>query len=364
MRITGVRTLELQGPDLPDIGDATLNFVNKDPTRATFAIIETDEGVTGLGMAATPAARRVIDDYLVEALLGQDPFDIERLWQDMFWRVRSFGRKGLAFCAISAVDIALWDLKAKALDLPLFRLLGAVRDRVPVYGSGGFTDLSIDALVSEQVAWVDRGMRAIKMKVAKDFGTRERDDLERVRCVRDAIGPEVDLLVDANNGYYAKQAIRMGERFADLDVRWFEEPVLADDMPGLAQVAAALAIPVATGEHEYTRYGFRDLLTSRSADIVQPDVVRVGGVSEWLKIAHIAQAFNIPIAPHNATLIHAHLACAVADVIVVEYLATFEAGDHLWYVDVPVPIGGFLAPPDRPGHGLELSEKAIRRYAV
>lgn len=364
MRITEVRTIELQGPDLPNIADATLNFQNRDPTRALFVVIETDQGLTGLGMAATPAARRVVVDYLREAIIGQDPLETDRLWDEMFWRVRSFGRKGLAFCAISAVDIALWDLKGKTFGLPLYRLLGRVRDRVPVYGSGGFTDLSTDELVKEQVGWLERGLQRVKMKVAKDFGQAETEDLARLRAVREAVGDTTEIYVDANNGYYAKQATGMARRFEEFDVRWFEEPVLADDIPGLAKVARSTHIPIATGEHEYTRYGFRDLITHDAADILQPDVVRVGGITEWMKIAHLAQAFNLPVAPHNAQLVHLHLGCSTPNFLVLEYLATFEVGDRLWYREVPELADGYLAPLERPGLGLELDPDAVKRYAV
>ena len=171
--------------------------------------------------------------------IGEDPFDIEKHWEAMFWQVRGYGRKGIAFCAISAIDVALWDLKAKALGLPLYQLLGPYRDGVPVYGSGGWTNFSEEELVREQIGYVERGMRSVKMKVGKDFGKAEREDVRRLAAVRKAIGDDVEVLIDANNGYYAKQAIAMAREFEQYRVGWFEEPVLADDIDGLAAVARA-----------------------------------------------------------------------------------------------------------------------------
>jgi L-alanine-DL-glutamate epimerase-like enolase superfamily enzyme len=283
----------------------------------------------------------------------------------MFWRVRGFGRKGVAFSAISSIDIALWDLKARFFDVPLYRLLGPFTDSVPIYGSGGWTSFTEDELVREQVGYVERGIPRIKMKVAKDFGHAEAEDLRRLAAVRKAVGDDVEIYVDANNGFYAKQAIGFARRMAEYDVRWFEEPVLADDIAGLAAIARAIDIPVATGEHEYTKYGFKELITQGGADIVQPDVGRVGGVTEWLKVAHLAHAFNLPVAPHAVQLVHLHLACCTPNLKVVEYLGVSEETDRIMFTEFPQPKNGMWSPyADRPGLGLELNPKAVERYAV
>ncbi len=188
---------------------------------------------------------------------------------------------------------------------------------------------------------------------------------EVVPAVRKALGDEVEIYVDANNGYYAKQAIRMSKRFEEYDVRWFEEPVLADDIQGLAEISRATTIPVATGEHEYTKYGFKELISRGGADIVQPDVGRVGGITEWLKVAHLAHAFNLPVAPHAVQLVHLHVACATPNLKVVEYLGVAEEADIVWYTEFPQPKHGMWSPyPDRPGLGLELNPAAVRKYAV
>jgi L-alanine-DL-glutamate epimerase-like enolase superfamily enzyme len=361
--ITDVSTTLLRQPDIPGIQDATIR--HRDTGRsALFVHIKTDAGAEGLGVG-TPIAREIIERVFKPLLVGQDPLCIEKIWDDMFWRVRGYGRKGVAFCAISAVDIALWDLKAKLFGVPLYRLLGPYTDRVPIYGSGGWTSYTEAELVREQMSYVERGIPRVKMKVAKDFGRAEREDIKRLAAVRKAVGDDVEIYVDANNGYYAKQAIGMARHLSEYDVKWFEEPVLADDIAGLAAIARAIDIPVATGEHEYTRYGFKSLIAEGGADIVQPDVGRVGGVSEWMKVAHLAQAFNLPVAPHAVQLVHLHLACCISNLKVVEYLGTVEDGDRIWYTEFPQPRDGYWSPyPDRPGLGLELSPDAVRRFAI
>ena len=264
MRITDVTTTVLHNPDVPAVQDATMPPPGPGAGGRSqlFVHIHTDEGVEGLGVGqASPGIRQVVEDGLRDLLIDQDPFDIERLWNSMFWRVRGYGRKGLAFCALSAVDVGLWDLKAKALGLPLFKLLGPFRDSVPIYGSGGWTNFTVDELIAEAMGWVDQGIKRVKIKVGKDFGQSEREDIQRLEAVRRAVGDDVAIYVDANNGYYPKQAIYMAKEFERYQVGWFEEPVLADDIDGLARVADATSIPVATGEHEYTKYGFRELIS-------------------------------------------------------------------------------------------------------
>ena len=201
--------------------------------------------------------------------------------------------------------------------------------------------------------------------MGKDFGTSEREDIQRLAAVRKAVGDDIEIYIDANNGYYAKQAIRMAKAFEEYRVGWFEEPVLADDIDGLAAVARAIDIPVATGEHEYTKYGFRDLIARGGADIVQPDVGRVGGVTEWMKVAHLAHAFNLPVAPHAVQLVHLHLTCATPNLKVVEYLGLLEEADKIMYKEWPQPTDGMWSPlPDKPGLGLELTPLAVEKYAL
>jgi L-alanine-DL-glutamate epimerase-like enolase superfamily enzyme len=331
-----------------------------------FVELATDAGITGTSYSeGAGPVRSMIHDQLSDLVVGADPFETEKLWTSMFWRTRGNGRKGVAFQAISAIDNALWDIKAKALRVPLYRLLGPAHDHVEVYGSGGWTHYTEKELVREQASFVERGFPRTKMKVARDFGRAEKEDIARLAAVRKALGDDVTIYVDANNGYYAKQAIRMARRFEQYNVGWFEEPVLADDIEGLAQIARSIDIPVATGEHEYTKYGFKELISRGGADIVQPDVGRVGGITEWMKVAHLAHAFNLPVAPHAVQLVHLHMAMCTPNLKVVEYLSTTEEGDRVWYTEFPEPKDGMWAPyPDRPGLGLELSPAAVREYAV
>jgi L-alanine-DL-glutamate epimerase-like enolase superfamily enzyme len=364
VKIIDVRTTVLRAPELPGIQDATIRHPERG-RGGLFVHVDTDAGLSGFGVGSGTGTRAVIHEVLKPLLIGQDPLGHEKLWDDMFWRVRGFGRKGVAFQAISAVDIALWDLKAKHFGVPLYKLLGPYTDSVPIYGSGGWTSFSEDELVREQVGYVERGIPRVKMKVAKDFGHSEIEDLQRLKAVRKAVGDSVEIYVDANNGFYAKQAIGFARRMQEFNVGWFEEPVLADDIAGLAAIARAIDIPVATGEHEYTKFGFKELIAAGGADIVQPDVGRVGGVTEWLKVAHLAHAFNLPVAPHAVQLVHLHLACCTPNLKVVEYLGTSEETDRLFYAELPELRDGMWSPfPDRPGLGLELSPQAVERYAV
>ena len=368
MKIVDVTTTELFYPHVHPVQDATEPPPGPEAggRGQLFVHIVTDEGLEGLGVGqASPGVRQVIESGLKGLLIDQDPFDIEKLWNDMFWQVRGYGRKGLAFCAVSAVDIGLWDLKAKALGVPLYKLLGPYTNSIPIYGSGGWTNFTSEELVAEMSGYVEQGIKRVKMKVGKDFGGSEREDIERVAAVRQAVGDDVALYVDANNGYYAKQAIYMAREFEQYQVGWFEEPVLADDIQGLAEVRRAIAIPVASGEHEYTRYGFKELITGGGADIVQPDVARVGGVTEWMKVAHLAQAFNLPVAPHMVPLVHLHLGCATPNLKVVEYANVVLEGDRIWYTELPEQRDGMLSPfPDRPGLGLELDPYAVEKWSV
>ena len=368
MRITDVTTTALLYPHTRPVQDGTIPppGLGASGRGVLFVHVQTDEGIEGLGVGqADPGIRQVVESAFKGLLIGQDPFNIEKLWNDMFWQVRGYGRKGIAFCALSAVDIALWDLKAKALRLPLYKLLGPYAESVPIYGSGGWTNLTETELVAEMTGYVGEGIKRVKMKVGKDFGKSEREDLQRLAAVRKAVGDDVAIYVDANNAYYAKQAIYMAKEFEQFQVGWFEEPVLADDIQGLADIRRAINIPVATGELEYTKYGFKDLISRGGADIVQPDVARVGGVTEWMKVAHLAHAFNLPVAPHAVQLVHLHVACATPNLKAVEYMNTHLELDRVWYTELPQQKDGMWAPfPDKPGLGLELDPDALAKWAV
>jgi L-alanine-DL-glutamate epimerase-like enolase superfamily enzyme len=362
MRITDVTTTVLHTPDTLPFHDSTMRQVGTS-WSGIFVHIKTDEGHEGLGVGVTPGTRDLIEQVFKPLLVGQDPLNHEKLWEELFWAVRGYGRKGMAFTALSAVDIGLWDLKGKIFDAPLYKLIGHYTDTVPIYGSGGWTHFTVDELVREQAGFVEQGIPRVKLKVGKDFGKAEREDVERLAAVRKALGDDVEIYIDANNGYYARQAIVMARRFEQYNVAWFEEPVLADDIAGLAEVARANVIPVATGEHEYTKYGFKDLIAAGGADIVQPDVCRVGGITEWLKVAHLAHAFNLPVAPHAIAPVHLHLACCTPNLRVVEVLGVEDDVYRRWFTELPAQKNGMWSPfPDKPGLGLELNPKAVEKW--
>ena len=365
MKITKIRTTRLYDQSSAPFQDSTMARA-ANGLAWMFVELETNAGITGIAYSeGAGPVRAFIHEQLSDLVVGSDPFETEKIWNDMFWRVRGNGRKGAAFQAISAIDIAIWDIKAKVLKVPLYRLLGPAHERVPVYRSGGWTNYTIEELVREQSTFTEKGFTRTKMKVGKDFGRAEGEDIRRVAAVRKTLGDEATIYIDANNGYYAKQAIRLAESFKAFNVGWFEEPVLADDIPGLAQVAANTTIPVATGEHEYTKYGFRDLITAGAVDIVQADIGRVGGVTEWMKISHIAAAFNLPMAPHAYCLQHLHPAMATPNLMVVEMLGIEWDPMIKWLVDPPMPDGGYWKPdPERPGNGIELNPHAVAKYKL
>ena len=364
MRITDVTTTVLYAPDALPFHDSTMRQVGTS-WAGIFVHIKTDEGHEGLGLGVVPSSRELIETTLKPLLIGQDPLQHEKLWEDMFWAIRGYGRKGMAFCALSAIDIGLWDLKGKIFNAPLYKLIGHYTETVPVYGSGGWTHFTEAELVREQAGFVERGFPRVKLKVGKDFGKAEAEDVRRLAAVRKALGDDVEIFIDANGGYYARQAIVMARRFEGYNVGWFEEPTHADDIAGLAEVARAGIIPVATGEHEYTKYGFKDLIAAGGVDIVQPDVARIGGITEWLKVAHLAHAFNLPVAPHAIAPVHLHLACCTPNLRAVEVLGVEDEVYRRWFTELPAFKDGNWSPfPDRPGLGLELDPKAVERYRV
>ncbi|MDP6668056.1 MAG: mandelate racemase/muconate lactonizing enzyme family protein [Dehalococcoidia bacterium] len=365
MKITNIRSTRLFDTASLPFQDSTMPSA-VDGLAWMFVELETDAGITGVAYSeGAGPVRAFMHEQLGDLVIGADPFETEKIWNDMFWRVRGNGRKGAAFQAISTLDNAIWDIKAKALGIPLYRLLGPAHEQIPVYGSGGWTNYTTDQLVKEQSDYAEEGFTATKMKVGMSFGKAEAEDIRRVGAVRKVLGDDHTIYVDANNGYYAKQAIRVAEPLKDLGVAWFEEPVLADDIPGLAQVAGGTTIDVATGEHEYTKYGFRDLIAAGAADILQPDIGRVGGVTEWMKVAHLAAAHNLPVAPHAYSLLHLHPAMATPNIMVVEVLGIERDPFAKYLVDPPAPVNGSWKPdPDKPGNGIELNPHAVEKYRL
>lgn len=332
----------------------------------TVVRITTDQGLEGLGITyhevGGEATVALIQRNMAPRLIGRDPFETEVLWQEFFNYLRGVGRKGLTFCALSAIDTALWDLKGKILGMPLYRLLGGNKTTVPVYSSGGWTSYSDEELVAEMTDMVGQGYNTIKFKVGVEGGTNPRRDRERVRKVRDAVGPDIKLLLDANNCWDAATAVQFANTVREYDILLFEEPVFADDIPGLARFKHGTDIPLATGEHEYTKFGARDLLLAGAADIVQMDGARVGGITEMLKIAALTQAWNVKFAPHAMEHMHLHLVSAIPNALFLERLRLFEDITKHTFVDAPNPVNGTMTIPDLPGLGLELNMDFIRDH--
>lgn len=326
--------------------------------------VNTDQGLTGIGVTyhevGGEAIKEMIERYYGPKLIGRDPFETEEIWEELFHYARGVGRKGLSFCALSAVDIALWDLKGKIMDLPLYRLLGGNKKKVPVYASGGWTSYDDDALVAEALEMVRRGYKMIKLKVGVEGGRNIRRDAQRCRKVREAIGPDIGFMVDANNAFHSGDAVRLANEIREYDILFFEEPVFADDIPGLRRFRQGTDIPLGTGEHEYTRYGARDLILGEAVDYLQMDVTRCGGITEMLKVIALSQAWNLAFAPHAMEHIHMHLVSAAANGAFLERLLLFEDITAMVFKGAPAPEEGILTIPDKPGLGLELNSDFLK----
>lgn len=337
-----------------------------DATRTVGSIgylivrVTTDQGLEGFGVTYNEvgglATRMLIEESLAPMLIGRDPFETEQYWQDMFQYLRGVGRKGLLYCALSAVDIALWDLKGKIIDMPLYKFLGGQKTRLPVYASGGWSSYTDEELVEEMRGMVADGYSMIKFKVGVDNGLNPMRDVERVRKVREAVGADIKIMLDANNCWDAATGARFANCVKEYDILFLEEPVFADDIPGLQEFKKRSDIPLATGEHEYTRYGARDLLLNKAVDIVQLDGTRAGGYTEMLKVIALVQAFNKKFAPHAMENIHIHLLSAAGqNGFALERLQLFENVTGRIYKNAPIPESGFMEiPENKPGLGLEL----------
>lgn len=321
-------------------------------------------GKCGLGYTYTSAAAgELIRDIFATAVEGCDVMNVTGIWQEMVRRVRNLGRPGIAATAISAVDSALWDLKARLLNLPLVKLFGTVRETVPIYGSGGFTSYSDRQLVAQLGAWVERGIPRVKMKV----GRNALKDLDRVHLARETIGPDTQLFVDANGAYARKQALAQAEAFTQSDVSWFEEPVSADDLAGLRLVRdrAPAMMEIAAGEYGYELTYFRRMLERGAVDVLQADATRCGGFTGFLQVAALCQAHMIPLSAHTAPALHLHAGCAAAPLRHIEYFHDHVRIERMFFDGVPDPVNGSLQPDlSRSGMGMELKQADAKRFAA
>jgi L-alanine-DL-glutamate epimerase-like enolase superfamily enzyme len=334
--------------DAPE-SDATLEW-----DATTIVVVQARAGeAVGLGYTYThDAAVRLIEDKLAPAVRGRDLADMSGAWHEMGDLLRNVGRPGMGFMALSAVDIALWDLKARVLGRPLVDLLGAVRDEAAVYGSGGFTSYPLERLAEQLAGWVGQGISRVKMKVGRSL----EDDPARLDAARVAIGNATELYVDANGAYGRDDAVTWAERYTrEWGVTWFEEPVSSADFDGLRHVRERSQLDVAAGEYAYVPADFRNLLDARAVDCLQIDVTRCGGYTGFLKAAALAEQYGLEISAHCAPQASAHVCCTVPRFRHIEYFHDHVRVEGQLFDGVLEPDGGVLRPDrSRPGHGLEL----------
>ncbi|WP_119459422.1 enolase C-terminal domain-like protein [Rhodospirillaceae bacterium SYSU D60014] len=345
--------------DFPE-ADGTLEW-----NETTIVVVRVDgDGQQGLGYSyADQAVARLIEGRLADLVIGMDPMAVPRAWDAMVRSVRNLGRAGLCAAGIAAVDCALWDLKARLLDLPLATLLGSVRDAVPVYGSGGFTSYPLDRLTDQLGGWVERGIPRVKMKV----GQEPDQDVERVRVARQAIGDAASLFVDANGAYDRKQALAQAEAFAEYGVSWFEEPVSSDDLDGLRLLRdrAPAGMDIAAGEYGYELGYFLRILAAGGVDVLQADATRCCGITGFLRTGVLTQAFGLPLSAHTAPSLHLHPCCVLPTVRHIEYFYDHARIEGMFFDGAPIPEAGVLRLDlSRPGLGLELREAEAARYAA
>jgi L-alanine-DL-glutamate epimerase-like enolase superfamily enzyme len=340
--------------------DGTLSW-----DQTTLVVAEVSAGgVTGLGYAyAGNQSADLIANLLAGLLVGEDAFAIPRAWERMFSAVRNLGSRGISANAISAVDAGLWDLKARLFDKPLVQLLGAARDAVPIYGSGGFTSYSNKQLTRQLSGWVEQeSCRWVKMKC----GSAPEHDVARVKAARSAIGA-AGLFVDANGAFARKHALEFAERFAEFGVSWFEEPVSSDDLEGLRLLRdrAPAQIEIAAGEYGYEPFYFRRMLEAGAVDVLQADATRCCGITGFLRAAALADAATIPLSAHTAPALHLHVCCATPRLRHIEWFHDHARIERMLFDGAPVPKDGMIHPDlSRPGHGLEFKRADAQRFAI
>lgn len=354
--VEGVETHVFTVPtDLPG-GDGTSAW---DSTTMVAVEVIATGGARGLGYTyGSPAAAEVVCRHLAPVVLGSDPDHVGATWRRMVDTVRNEGLPGVAATAISAVDVAAWDLKARQHEQPLWLHLGAHRRTVPIYGSGGLTPMTPEQVTAQLSAWVASGIPRVKMKIGREWGADADGDLDRVAAARSVIG-DAELLVDANGGYTAKEAVRVAESLCRLGVSWFEEPVSSDRLDELRGIRNATSLDIAAGEYGYSPWYFDAMLRAGAVDVLQADLTRCLGVTGFLQAASLAWAAGVPFSAHCAPALHAQVACAAPDIVHIEYFHDHARLEQMLLTGVPTPRGDLLAPdPGLPGLGLTLRPEA------
>jgi L-alanine-DL-glutamate epimerase-like enolase superfamily enzyme len=360
IKITDVKFLHLRFPGtVPRKRNATIASGGGAPGMTQLEL-HTDAGIVGRSIPA--GSEELIRSQLLPRIQGMNPFHVEAIWDRMYRHNRKPVAKGIYISAMGSVDLAIWDIIGKALGLPVCDVLGVFSETIRVYAAGGYYEegKGIRELVKEMEGYVAEGFQAVKMKVGgEDMST----DAERVRAVREAIGPKVDLMIDANNRWNAYDAIRFGRLVEKYDLFWFEEPVEADNFAGCAEVKCALDMPIAAGENEFTRWGARDLIQAQSVDILQCDTTLAGGITEMRKIAALASAFHIPMSPHGSPHMAVHLLASMPNAIILE---TYPAVESRYNPVLPLFTvkDGHIEVPRKPGLGIDPDPELVRKYRV
>ena len=368
MKVTSVEATTCVVPLDGGIAIATRALTER---HYTLVRVRTDSGAEGIGFCyggnrGGALATLAVRDLLRDSVVGRDPHQVEAIWSAMFREALLQGRRGAVLRAISAIDQALWDAVSKEAGLPLYQYLGGYRDEmVPAYASGGYyaDGKTPDDLADEMRGYLDVGFEAVKIKVG---GMSTREDAARIAAAREAVGPDVPLFLDANNAWPdARSAIRAVREWEEWDPGWIEEPLMPDDVQGHAEVAAAVATPVATGEIHATRWDFANLVDRGAAAILQPDAGVCGGITEWRRIAALAASHDIPVAPHWLADLHVHLVGSTPNATWVEYFPDFTVLNlGMLFSTAPEVVPGGLALPSAPGLGIELDQAAVARHSV
>jgi L-alanine-DL-glutamate epimerase-like enolase superfamily enzyme len=359
--VTSGRITALRIPtDQPQESDGTAVW-----DSTTVVIVElTAAGITGLGFSyANAGAAHVAKELVEKVILKKDAFDIPSAHSALDIQVRNWGRPGLVSTAISAIDNCLWDLKARLLNRPLLGILGKMRDQIPAYGSGGFTSYTEKQLIDQLSGWASEGLRSVKMKI----GRHPDQDVQRVTAVQKALKGRAELFVDANGAYTRKQALHKAQQFGELGVRWFEEPVTSDDRVGLHLLVehAPPIMDIAAGEYCYVLDDARLLLEAQAVDVLQADVTRCGGVTNFLKIGNVCETYHFPLSAHTSPSVHATLCCALVPAMNVEYFHDHSRIEEMIFDGAIRPVNGNLKPDvSRPGLGLELKRAEAEKFQI
>ncbi|MDI1273023.1 mandelate racemase/muconate lactonizing enzyme family protein [Polaromonas sp.] len=355
--IESIRLRQVNLPPKVVRTDAIQSFVTQETLLLT---LRCSDGVEGTGYAYTigtggSSVMALLHDHLAPRLLGRNPLHVEAIWKDLFFHTHATAVGAITSLALACVDTALWDWRARRQALPLWQLLGGAQTRVPVYTTeGGWLHLDADELVAQTLAAQAQGFRGAKIKVGRPHVS---EDVARLSAVRDAVGPGFDIMVDANQGFNRPEALRRAVAFAGLDLAWLEEPMAAEDVSGHSQLRTQTAIPVAVGESMYHLSQFREYLERGACSIVQPDVARIGGITPWIKVAHLAEGFGVPVCPHFLMELHVSLCAAVPNAAWVEYIPQL---DDITTSRIRVE-GGYAWPPDTPGLGITWDWPVIKK---